>query len=100
MIRIITTKKYRQMKSEIDSLRAETDGLRGSILHMQELLKGHYNKYQYETGQYEQEKNRLRTEIESLKKDLRKAEHDKAEALKKLRKYEAKEKEKIDRSQS
>jgi hypothetical protein len=81
MIRIITTKKYKAMLAEIE-------GLRGSLLNMQNLLKGNYNKYQYDRGQMEDEIKKLKSDIEVLEMDLRRSEHQKAEALKKLKKYE------------
>lgn len=81
MIRIITTKKYRQMQKEIEELR-------GSLLNMQNLLKGHYNKYQYDRGQMDDKIKKLKSDIEVLEMDLRRSEHEKAEALKKLKKYE------------
>jgi len=81
MIRIITTKKYRQMQKEIEELR-------GSLLNAQNLLKGHYNKYQHDRGQMKDEIGIMQLTIDELKKNLRKSEHDKAEALKKLKKYE------------
>lgn len=55
---------------------------------MQNLLKGHYNKYQYDRGQMEDKIKKLKSDIEVLEMDLRRSEHQKAEALKKLKKYE------------
>ena len=81
MIKIITTKKYKKMLAEIEDLR-------GSLLNMQNLHKGHFNKYQYDRGQMADEIKKLESAIEELEKKLRKSEHQKAEALKKLRKYE------------
>lgn len=81
-------------------MQAEIEGLRSSLLHLQDLLKGNYNKYKYEAGETEKEITRLNGEVERLNVALRKAEHEKAEAFKKLRKYEEKDKEKKDRSWS
>lgn len=81
MIRIITTKKYKAMLAEIV-------GLRGSLLNMQGLLKGHYNKYQYDRGQMEDKIKKLKSDIEVLEVELRRSENEKNVALKKLRRLE------------
>jgi len=82
MIKIVTKKKWKAMLAEIDDLR-------GARLALDELLKGHYNKYQYEKGQLEDTLKARDEEIKELKKQLRKSEHERKEAFKKLKKYES-----------
>lgn len=81
MIKIITTKRYNEMLAQIESLQ-------GSLLNMQELHKGLWNKYKYECGQMEEKMKKMEQNIDTLEKKLRKAEHGKAEAEKKLKKLQ------------
>lgn len=80
MIRIITTRKYKEMLNNIESLQ-------GSLLNMQNLHKGLWNKYKYEQAQMTDELKKMESAITELEKKLHKAEHEKNEAKRKLKKY-------------
>ena len=87
-IRIIkesTWKKLQDAKKELEELR-------GAHLNLHELQKGLYQKYLTETNELSDTLKQRDLEIEDLQKKLRKAEHDKSEALKKLKKYQEYEK--------
>ena len=88
MITIITTKRLRQMKEDIKELREALAKVRGSLLAMQELLHGNYNKYQYEKRQLEDKVANIEVINRDLQAKLHKADHERNEALKKLRRYE------------
>lgn len=82
-IKIIKTKTWKKMQAELEELR-------GAHLNLHELQKGLYQKYLTETNELSDTLKQRDLEIEDLQKKLRKAEHEKAEAFKKLRKYEKK----------
>ena len=84
-IKIITTKKYNEMVKEMEELR-------GAHLHLHELHKGLYNKRLTEKGELEAGIKERDEKIAQLETALRKAEHERNEAFKKLRKYEARRK--------
>ena len=84
-IKIMTTKKYDEMVKELEDLRK-------AHFHLHELHKGLYNKGLTEKSELETAISERDREIEDLKKKLRKAEHDKSEAFKKLKKYKEYEK--------
>jgi hypothetical protein len=84
-IKIITTKKYNEMVKEMEELR-------GAHLHLHELHKGLYNKSLTEKGDLEAGIKERDEKIAQLETALRKAEHERNEAFKKLRKYEARRK--------
>jgi septal ring factor EnvC (AmiA/AmiB activator) len=82
-IKIITTKKYNEMVKEMEELR-------GAHLHLHELHKGLYNKSLTEKGDLEADIKEREEKIAKLEKALRKTEHERNEALKKLKMYEKK----------
>lgn len=84
-IKIITTKKYDEMVKELESLRRDNESLRGAHLNLHELHKGLYNKSLTEKGELETAISERDGEIEDLKKKLRKAEHERNEAVKRLK---------------
>ena len=86
-IKIITTKKYDEMVKELDAQRKQIEDLRGAHLNLHELHKGLYNKGLTEKSELETAISERDREIEDLKKKLRKAEHEKSEAFKKLKKF-------------
>lgn len=88
MIKIISKKKYRRMVKDL----TQYEELKGAHLNLHELYKGVVNKSIYEKGLFEETLKEREEEIESLKKKLRKAEHEKSETIKKLLKYEARRK--------
>ena len=77
-IKIITTKKYNEMVKELEDLRQ-------AHFHLHELHKGLYNKSLTEKGELETAISERDGEIEDLKKKLRKAEHERNEAVKRLK---------------
>ena len=85
MWKIITKKKYNEMVKEMEELR-------GAHLHLHELHKGLYNKGLTEKGDLEAGIKERDEKIAQLETALRKAEHERNEAFKKLRKYEARRK--------
>ena len=85
MWKIITKKKYNEMVKEMEELR-------GAHLHLHELHKGLYNKSLTEKGDLEAGIKERDEKIAQLETALRKAEHERNEACKKLRKYEARRK--------
>jgi len=76
------------MQEDAKELRASLARVRGSLLAMQELLHGNYNKYQYEKRQLEDKLENCEAINRDLQTKLNKSEHARAEALKKLKKYE------------
>ena len=88
MIKIMTTKRYRQMVSEIESLNKE----REKMIEGFESLKASYEKlnriYQ---GCWEMRRS-TEEQLMAMKQAKQKAEHDLNVALAKIRKYEKKEK--------
>jgi hypothetical protein len=85
MWKIITRKKWNEMVKEMEELR-------GAHLHLHELHKGLYNKSLTEKGDLEAGIKERDEKIAQLETALRKAEHERNEAFKKLRKYEARRK--------
>ena len=83
MFKIIRTKTWKRMLDE----HQELEELRGAHIHLHELYKGVNNKAEYEKGQLEDALKDREAEIKDLKKKLRKAEHEKSEAFKKLKKF-------------
>lgn len=81
MIKIVTKKKWNGMMEREAHLVEELDKLMAAHSNLHKLYKGQVSKYNFEMA----EKNR---EIEELQSKLRKCEHDKATAYKKLKKYE------------
>jgi len=79
MIKIIKTKTWNELQKNLNELQAAN-------VHLHKLLKGHYNKYQFELGENEGTIKKQQATIDDLKKKLRKAEHKLAEAVKKLNK--------------
>lgn len=82
-IKIIRTKTWNELQAELEELR-------GAHLNLHELQKGLYQKYLTETNELGDKLKQLNQEIEDLKKMLRKVDHERNEAFKKLKKYEAK----------
>lgn len=80
-IKIITTKKYDEMVKELKEL----EDLRKAHFHLHELHKGLYNKSLTEKSELETAISERDGEIEDLKKKLRKAEHERNEAVKRLK---------------
>lgn len=87
-IKIITTKKYNEMVKELK----EMEELRGAHLHLHELHKGLYNKSLTEKGDLEAGIKERDEKIAQLETALRKAEHERNEAVSKLKRYEKKKK--------
>ncbi len=87
-IKIITTKKWKELKAENVQLKVDLDELRGAYKNLHELYKGLFQKSLTEKNELGDTIKHRDMEIEDLQKKLRKAEHEKAEALKKLKKYE------------
>ena len=84
-IKIIKTKTWNELQADLDELR-------GAYKNLHELQKGLYQKYLTETNELSDTLKQREMEIEDLQKKLRKAEHDKSEAFKKLKKYQEYEK--------
>lgn len=84
-IKIITTKKYNGMVKELESLRRDNESLRGAHLHLHELHKGLYNKSLTEKGDLETALSERDARIAELEKKLRKVEHERNEAVKRLK---------------
>lgn len=84
-IKIIKTKTWNELQAELEELR-------GAHLHLHELHKGLYNKSLTEKGDLEAGIKERDEKIAQLETALRKAEHERNEAFKKLRKYEARRK--------
>lgn len=84
-IKIITTKKYNEMVKELDALRKQIEDLRGAHLNLHELHKGLYNKGLTEKSELETAISERDREIAKLEKALRKAEHERNEAVKILK---------------
>lgn len=80
-IKIITTKKWKELKAELDELR-------GAYKNLNELYKGLFWKSLTEKNELVDTIKHRDMEIKDLQKKLHKAEHEKAEALKRLKKYE------------
>lgn len=79
MIKIVRTKTWNKLQEDLRDVQAAN-------IHLHELLKGHYNKYQVELGEKEDHIKALYVQIGDLEKKLRKAEHEKAEAIKMMNK--------------
>ncbi len=77
-------------KSTWKKMQAELEELRGAHLNLHELHKGLYQKGLTEKNELSDALKQREMEIEELQKKLRKAEHDKSVAFKKLKKYETK----------
>jgi chromosome condensin MukBEF ATPase and DNA-binding subunit MukB len=73
MIKIITTKRWKATQKEIERLRSENDTLRGQFIVLNNVHNRLHKLYDV-----------CVQEIESLNKALRKSEHDKNVACKKL----------------
>lgn len=84
-IKIIRTKTWNELQADLDELR-------GAYKNLHELHKGLYQKNLTETNELSDTLKQRDMEIDELKKKLRKAEHDKSEAFKKLKKYKEYEK--------
>lgn len=84
-IKIIRTKTWNELQADLDELR-------GAYKNLHELQKGLYQKYLTEKNELSDTLKQRDLEIEELQKKLRKAEHEKAEAFKKLKKYQEYEK--------
>ena len=84
-IKIIRTKTWNELQADLDELR-------GAYKNLHELQKGLYQKYLTETNELSDTLKQRDLEIEDLQKKLRKSEHDKSEAFKKLKKYQEYEK--------
>ena len=82
MIKIISSRKYRQMVKDLKEFKE----LQGAHLNLHELYKGVINKSQYEKGQLGDTLAEREKEIKELKKSLRKAEHERNELRKKVKK--------------
>lgn len=89
MIKIITTKKWKQMIADLEEANKNLLDVRSAVTGLHELMKGQYNKYSLELGQKDDTISERDAEIEKLKKDLRKSEHDRMTLFKKLKKYES-----------
>lgn len=87
-IKIVLTKTWEKMQEDLENMRLAIVELQGQHKNLHELYKGLYQKYLTEKNELSDVIKQRDMEIEKLKKNLRKAEHDKAVAFKKLRKYE------------
>ena len=87
-IKNITTKKWKELKAENVQLKVDLDELRRAYKNLHELYKGIYQKSLTEKNELSDTIKHRDMEIEDMQKKLRKAEHEKAEALKRLKKYE------------
>ena len=92
-IKIIRTKTWKKMQADKEKMQADKekmqadmDELCGAYKNLHELQKGLYQKYLTETNKLGDTLKQRDVEIEELKKKLRRAEHEKAEAFKKLKK--------------
>ena len=79
MIKIVTTKKWKQMLADLEEVRSANVGLH-------ELMKGHYNKYSYDLGQKDDAIKKLEVKVKDLEKKLKKVEHERNELRKKIQK--------------
>lgn len=79
MIKIITTKKWKQMIADLKEIR-------GANVALHELMKGQYNKYNLDLGQKDDTIKELEAKVSDLETKLRKAEHKNNELSKKLKK--------------
>jgi len=77
MIKIITRKKWNQMLDREKGLVDNLKELSAAHENLHRLHKGLYQKYEYEKGE-------LTAKIDELEKRLRKSEHERNSALKKL----------------
>lgn len=84
-IKIIRTKTWNELQAELEELR-------GAHLNLHELQKGLYQKYLTEKNELRDALIQREQEIEELNKKLCKVEHEKNEAVKKLKNYEARRK--------
>ena len=85
MIKIITTKKWKQMLADLKEIR-------GANVALHELMKGQYNKYNLDLGQKDDTINKLEAKVKDLEKRLNKSEHERNELRKKVQKEKTKEK--------
>lgn len=82
MIKIITTKKWKQMLADLKEIR-------GANVALHELMKGQYNKYGIEIAAKDDAIKELEAKVNGLEAKLRKAEHKNNELTKKISKYES-----------
>lgn len=90
MIKIITTKKWKQMIADLEETNKNLEEVRSAITGLHELMKGQYNKYSYDINQKDDTINKLEAKVKDLEKRLNKSEHERNELRKKVQKEKAK----------
>lgn len=89
MIKIITTKKWKQMIADLEEANKNLSDVRSAVTGLHELMKGQYNKYSFELGKKDDAIKELEDKVKDLEAKLRKAEHNNNELTKKVKKYES-----------
>ena len=89
MIKIITTKKWKQMLADLKEANKNLLDVRSAVTGLHELMKGQYNKYSLELGKKDDTIKELKDAVKDLEAKLRKAEHKNNELTKKVKKYES-----------
>lgn len=88
MIKIITTKKWKQMLADLEETNKNLLDVRSAVTGLHELMKGQYNKYGIEIAAKDDAIKELEAKVKDLEAKLRKAEHKNNELTKKISKYE------------
>lgn len=86
MIKIITTKKWKKMLTDLEEANRNLEEVRSATIGLHELMKGQYNKYGYEISQKEDTIKELEAKVKDLEKRLNKSEHERNELRKKSKK--------------
>lgn len=89
MIKIITTKKWKQMLADLEEANKNLLDVRSAVTGLHELMKGQYNKYGIEIAAKDDAIKELEAKVNDLEAKLRKAEHNNNELTKKVKKYES-----------
>ena len=89
MIKIITTKKWKQMLADLEEANKNLLDVRSAVTGLHELMKGQYNKYGIEIAAKDDAIKELEAKVNDLEAKLRKAEHKNNELTKKISKYES-----------
>lgn len=87
MIKIITTKKWKQMIADLEEANKNLSDVRSAVTGLHELMKGQYNKYSLELGKKDDAIKELEDKVKDLEAKLRKAEHKNSELVKKSKKF-------------
>ena len=90
MIRIITTKKFKQMVADLEEANKNLEDVRSAVTGLHELMKGQYNKYNLDLGQKDDTIKKLEAKVKDLEKRLNKSEHERNELRKKVQKEKTK----------